>query len=204
MNKYQMRRSAVGCAALAIVFIGCAMKMSNIRDNKDTAPTTTTTAMDYEVPTEAATNRVRTTPDGFPICHECGQTIHSPEVFLTSTEITLLAKLVEGEAGGESYDCKKAVASAVVNRMNLGNMELVDVITEDGQFDVASYIDTIIPSEDSINAVKDIAYYGITVPKYVTFFRADEYHTWGDQAEYMCIDNTYFSYSEAVKDEVCG
>lgn len=195
MNKYQKRRTAVGCVALAIVFIGCAKHLNTTVPSE---PALTTTTMGFNVDPEPE-HEITTTPDGYVRCPECGQAVHSPDTFLTNTEMEMLARLVEGEAGGESYACKKAVASTVLNRMILSGAELVDIIYEEGQYDVAYELDTITASEDSLNAVKDVSIYGSTVPEYVTYFRADCYHSWGDQQPYIRIDNTYFSYSADVK-----
>lgn len=203
MTKYQIRRTILGCILITAAAVGCASTLHSTPKPED-IDVISTDAINYVPETTVHTERVlATTPDGYTICYNCGQAIHSPDNFLTSTEMLMLAKLVEGEAGGESFTCKKAVASVVLNRMNIDGAQLVDEIFAEGEFEVAGYIDVIEPSEDSINAVKEVCYYGSTVPRYVTFFRADYYHEWGDLHHYMQLDNTYFSYSQAIKDEQC-
>ena len=78
---------------------------------------------------------------------------------------------------------------------------LIEVIYEKNQYSVASMLDDASPSESSKNAVIEVLNYGATVPTYVTYFRSSCYHDWGDQVPYCHIDNTYFSYSQAMLDE---
>ncbi len=119
-------------------------------------------------------------------------------VSLTESEATMLAALVTLEAGAESYECQKAVASLVINRMLTSNSSLSDVIYAKNQFSVAGKVATTKPFDSCVKAVNDVLTNGTTLPIYVTFFRAGYYHSWGDQVAYCCIDNTYFSYSKAL------
>lgn len=122
-------------------------------------------------------------------------------VTLTEDEATLLAALVTLEAGAESYECQKAVASLVINRMLTSGSTLEGVIYAKNQFSVASRVASTTPFTSCVNAVEEVLTEGTTIPIYVTFFRASYYHTWGDQVAYCCIDNTYFSYSQALKNK---
>ncbi len=122
-------------------------------------------------------------------------------VTLTEDEATLLAALVTLEAGAESYECQKAVASLVINRMLTSGSTLESVIYAKNQFSVASRVASTTPFTSCVNAVEEVLTEGTTIPIYVTFFRASYYHTWGDQVAYCCIDNTYFSYSQALKNK---
>lgn len=118
-------------------------------------------------------------------------------IYLTESEIHEFATLVFLEAGCESYECKKAVASVVVNRMTTRGMDLRSVIYEEDQFSPAGYISQNSPTQDSLNAVMEVITYGPTIPLYVTFFRANYYFDW--LVPYMSIDHTYFSYDYSLK-----
>lgn len=122
-------------------------------------------------------------------------------VALTLQETRMLSVLVSLEAGGESYECKKGVASVVINRMLTSGMSLRDVIYQKGQFSTAYKVESSDPHPSCIDAVHDVLTNGRTLPVYVTFFRSGHYHNWGDQIPYVQINNTYFSYSESIRSE---
>ncbi len=122
-------------------------------------------------------------------------------VSLTAEEKKLLAALVTLEVGSESYECKLAVTSLIINRMLTSDSTLEEVIYAPNQFSVASKVASTTPSDSCVNAVNEVLATGTTLPIYVTFFRAGTYHSWGDQVPYCCIDNTYFSYSQALKNQ---
>ena len=121
-------------------------------------------------------------------------------ICLSDEEIRDLSALVYLEAGGESYECMKAVASVVINRMENSNSSLYDIIYAPNQFEPAHNIPYTNPSEDAINAVNEIITNGPCLPKNVTFFRAGYYHNWSDLIQpYTVIDNTYFSYDVRIE-----
>ncbi len=122
-------------------------------------------------------------------------------VSMTADEARMLAALVTLEAKGESYECQKAVASLVINRMLTSNLTVEGVIYQKNQFSTASRVASTTPTDSCMNAVNDVLTNGTTLPIYVTFFRASYYHSWGDQVPYCCMDNTYFSYSQALKNK---
>lgn len=201
MDKYKLRRTAlVGSVISILASAGCGTVVSSMTNEakSEASVVALDTSAAYEEPgmLTVATNGVN------PICPTCGQIIEGPDVFLTYNEIKMLAALVELEAGIESYECKKAVASVVINRMSIGNKDLLDVIYEKNQFSVADRVSEYEPTEETISAVKEVLTAGVTIPEYVTFFRAGQYHDWGDQTPYIKIDNTYFSYSLFVKDSI--
>lgn len=130
---------------------------------------------------------------------EMNRTIE-PFVSITEEEKRDFAALVYLEAGGESYECMKTVASVIVNRMTNNNLSLYDVIYAANQFEPANNIPHTTPSEEAVNAVNEIVQNGPCVPKNVTFFRASYYHNWGDLIQpYTVIDNTYFSYDVRIE-----
>ncbi len=122
-------------------------------------------------------------------------------VSLTDSEVTMLAALVTLEAGSEVYECQKAVASLVINRMLTGKSTLSDVIYAKNQFSTAGRVASTTPKSSCVQAVEEVLATGTTLPIYVTFFRASYYHSWGDQVAYCCLGNTYFSYSQALKNQ---
>lgn len=118
-------------------------------------------------------------------------------------DIYLFATVVFLEGGSESYECQQAIASVILNRMTTSGDSLEDVIYAENQFEVVPSIPYSSPSESSMNAVKYVLEYGPTVPEYVLYFRAGYYHNWADTiGDYMCIDNTYFSYNVELMEEL--
>lgn len=205
MDKYTHRRIALcGSIIILLTSVGCGAVVSSMRNetesSADVAPCSAvleaSAAYEGHGFNAVASNGVNA------ICPTCGQIIEGPNVFLTYNEIKLLASLVELEAGVESYECKKAVASVIINRMSIYDKDLVEVIYEKNQFSVADRVAEYEPSDESIEAVREVLTTGVTVPEYVTFFRAGYYHDWGDQTPYIQIDNTYFSYSESTKKQL--
>lgn len=119
---------------------------------------------------------------------------------LTEDEIHDLATLVFLEAGGESYECQKAVASVIINRVTTSGKSLYDIIYEKNQFTPAYLIECKEPTESTMNAVIEVCTNGPTIPEYVTYFRADYYHNFSEYIEdYINIDSTYFSYDVNLK-----
>lgn len=126
--------------------------------------------------------------------------ISEPFILLTEEEKRDFSALVYLEAGGESYECMKTVASVIVNRMINNNLSLYDVIYATNQFEPAENIPYTDPSEEAVQAVNEIIQNGPCVPKNVTFFRASYYHNWSDLIQpYTVIDNTYFSYDVRIE-----
>lgn len=122
-------------------------------------------------------------------------------VDLSDSEVYMLASLVTLEAGGEGYECQKAVASTVINRMYITGRSLYDVIYEPGQYSVSGTVSCTTPFDGVLEAVNEVVYNGTTLPVYVTYFRAGYYHSWGDQIPYCNFDNTYFSYSQSIRNK---
>ena len=126
--------------------------------------------------------------------------ISEPFVLLTEEEKRDFSALVYLEAGGESYECMKTVASVIVNRMVNNDLSLYDVIYATNQFEPAGNIQYTDPSEEAVSAVEEIVQNGPCVPKNVTLFRASYYHNWSDLIQpYTVIDNTYFSYDVRIE-----
>ncbi len=119
-------------------------------------------------------------------------------VTLTDEETTMLAALVTLEVGTEGYECQKAIASLVINRMLTSGSTVSEVIYAKNQFSVAGRVASTTPSEQCMKAVNEVLETGTTLPIYVTFFRSRYYHSWGDQVPYTVMDHTYFSYSKAL------
>lgn len=124
------------------------------------------------------------------------------DIRFTEDDIYLLATLVTLEVGAESYECQKAVASVVINRMIVDNKSLSDVIYQRNLFSVAPKVASAAPFDECIQAATDVVENGTTVPRYVTYFRAGHYHDWGDRyVSWKQIDKTYFTYDIKLKDK---
>ncbi|MDT8718231.1 cell wall hydrolase [Clostridium sp. 19966] len=81
----------------------------------------------------------------------------SPATQANVEDIKLLARLIESEAGGESYEGKLAVGSVVINRSKEDKKTIRDVIYFPGQFEGISSINfNIEPSSESINAANEV------------------------------------------------
>lgn len=168
----------------------------------DTLATETTTNPRKEYPVVQLANdtyRFNEVEDNIEDESEMNRTIQ-PFVSLTEEEKRDFSSLVYLEAGGESYECMKTVASVIVNRMINNNLSLYDVIYATNQFEPAENITYTDPSEEAVQAVNEIIQNGPCVPKNVTFFRASYYHNWSDLIQpYTVIDNTYFSYDVRIE-----
>lgn len=124
---------------------------------------------------------------------------------VSDEEIYALACLVWLEGRGESIECQEAIASVVINRYISDPdkyISLFDVIYEPMQFSPAGKIPNTTPTKLQIDIVNKIVADGPTIPEYVTYFRSSYFHNWGDQVPYKCMSNTYFSYSNALKDQL--
>ena len=68
------------------------------------------------------------------------ETTQGEAVSAGADDLTLLAAIIECEAGGESYDCQLAVGAAVINRVKSGSYpnSISGVIYQKGQFGPAS------------------------------------------------------------------
>lgn len=123
---------------------------------------------------------------------------------LSKSEINILASLVFFEGGAESIESQRAIASVVINRMKLDGLSLRQVVFAKNQFEPAHLIGNKSISSKYMERAKEVVNYvckhGPTVPKYVTYFRADYYHNWSGMHAYKKIDQTYFSYDEACYD----
>ena len=168
--------------------------------HKNTTSTTT------EVVTTTATTSTQTTTitttttaeniDDAAISISSDIEVHNDDIYnFSQYEIDMLAALVELEGSTDPYESKKAICSTVINRSFLEDRDVISIISDPNQYSVAYSLSSCVPSQDSIDAVYDVIINGSTLPIYVTSFRADYYHSWGDQTPYTNIGNTYFSYS---------
>lgn len=122
-------------------------------------------------------------------------------MYLTPEEQVDLATLVYLEAGCESYECQKGVASVVVNRMTQYDQTLHEVVYAKNQFSPAYLIESSTYDDTAIAATMDVLSNGPIFPENVLYFRADYYHNWGYGVEPYCvIDNTYFSYDSKYEE----
>lgn len=117
-----------------------------------------------------------------------------------------MATVVYLEARGESYECQKAVASVVLNRMTTQGKSLSEVIYAKDQFSVVGQIPYASPSASTWRAAEEVVMNGPSVPTCVTFFRSGHYHRWdyARVAPYEQMDRTYFSHDTSLCHEPGG
>ena len=111
---------------------------------------------------------------------------------LDQEDIELMARCVMSEAGGQSDECKEAVATTILNRwMSPNYSNSIPVIIADAY----STADNGPVTDSCYLAVYSaIAWWGsdyAVVPKCIYYFRAGHYHTWA--LDYRQIDDLYFS-----------
>lgn len=109
----------------------------------------------------------------------------------TEKEDAMLARLCMGEAGAEPMIGKIAVIATVLNRAEMFDMTIAEVVSESGQYDGSSYRGIV--TSDCYKAV-ELARYAVQMeafPKTMIYFRADRYHSFGEP--YTQIGNHYFS-----------
>lgn len=110
---------------------------------------------------------------------------------LSEYETQLLAKLVYCEVGNCSYRLKKAVASVVINQTKRYGLSIRGAIYRDGAFSTSYKVARTRASSSCIQAVRDVAMNGTTLPRSVIAFRNGHYHSFGRR--YCRIENVYFS-----------
>ena len=134
-------------------------------------------------------------------------TVKEDYISLSQDEIDLISKIVYLEGRGETYECQQAIVSVIINRMTTENKNAHEVIFAENQFTTAESVDEGEVTEDIQSIVIDIAANGPTIPVWVTYFRANQYHQWntkyGTVLPYDKIDHTYFSYDKKLYDEYC-
>lgn len=102
-----------------------------------------------------------------------------------------MAALVFLEVGGQSYKCKLAVTSVIINLAVSKKLSIHTTMFNSRRFSPANRISRTTPSEECIKAVNDILANGTTMPLNVTAFRNKHYHRFG--TPYCVIDKVYFS-----------
>lgn len=105
-----------------------------------------------------------------------------PSMILQEEDRELLAKLLYCEGRGESYECQKAIVSVVLNRVasNQFPNSIKGVVYQTNQFEpvLRGLLDNAKPSKQQYDAIDEVVNYGINIPEWVCYFRAD-YHSIG-------------------------
>lgn len=124
----------------------------------------------------------------------CSYSIYTGEQYIAfdQDDIDLMARVVMSEAGGQSDECKEAVATTILNRVvSPRYSSSVSRIVEDAY----STADNGPVTDACYLAVYSaIAWWGsdyAVLPKQCYYFRADHYHSWA--LDYRQIDDLYFS-----------
>ena len=120
---------------------------------------------------------------------------------ITSEDREMLARLVYREGNVESYECQKAIVSAVINRWLNGRWgkTLEEVVYAENQYSPASLLYKTTPTETNYKAVDEVLRYGCTIPSYVMYFRMNYHFDWQGYVPYIKISTTCFGYFEKDK-----
>ena len=102
------------------------------------------------------------------------------------TEDYLIASVVMAEAEGEEMVGKVAVASVILNRCELWNKTVFEVLNEPNQFAKGKE-----PNADCLRAVEIAKETRDLYPANMVYFRAAHYHTFGNP--FLVIGGHYFS-----------
>ena len=121
-------------------------------------------------------------------------------------DLYLLARLVESEAGNESYETKMMVASVVMNRVADSRFpnSIREVIYQKGQFEVTVHkVNGVLmidrePSLDSLRAANDILNKGSILPSNVlVFYQKGVDEGWvTSRTTHLISDDTVFAYMD--------
>ena len=116
---------------------------------------------------------------------------------LTDEEYRMYVLAVYLESGNQCYECKEAVASVIMNGVNLEEFPdtVYSVLTQDGQFTI-DFSCTDVPDSDCYLAVDNVLNYGSVLPSGVKYFFADyctDSWLWSREV-YTTIDNVVFAY----------
>lgn len=115
-------------------------------------------------------------------------------LMLDKEDIDLMARVVMSEAGGQSADCKEAVATVILNRVASPDypIDVYNVVYQKGAFSTA---DNGVPTNECYLAVYSaLTWFGTDyaiLPKSCYYFRDSHYHSWA--LNYRKIGDLYFS-----------
>lgn len=105
-------------------------------------------------------------------------------------ETSLIARVVQAEAGNQAFVGKIAVAMTILNRMDYYGQTAEEVIYADNQYATPASIWT----EEDERAVEFARQNRDLFPENLIFFRTDHYHSFGEP--YTVIGDHYFSVVE--------
>lgn len=116
---------------------------------------------------------------------------------ITQQEYDMLVLTVYLEAGNQTLDCKKAVASVVLNRVNHSDFPstVYSVLTQENQFTI-NFNRTDTLGAECYEAVDSVLEYGSILPPDVLYFFADYCNnSWlWSREQYIKYGNTIFAY----------
>ncbi len=116
---------------------------------------------------------------------------------ITQQEYDMLVLTVYLEAGNQTLDCKKAVASVVLNRVNHSDFPstVYSVLTQENQFTI-NFNRTDTPGAECYEAVDSVLEYGSILPPDVLYFFADYCdNSWlWSREQHIKYGNTIFTY----------
>ena len=120
------------------------------------------------------------------------------KIDITSSDIDLIERCVMSEAGGESDECQRMVATVILNRVACRDKfpdSVPGVIYDQNQFSIHNNGQPNIGVR--LNVLAAITLYdGQRIPYQLYYFRNSHYHNF--EIPYKKIDNTYFSLADNV------
>ena len=133
-------------------------------------------------------------PEAYMVEETCSYSIYTGDQYIAfdQDDIDLMARVVMSEAGGQSDECKEAVATTILNRVASPRYSRsVSRIVEDAYSTVNN---GPVTNECYLAVYSAIAWWGsdfAVLPRSIYYFRGGHYHEWA--LDYRQIDDLYFS-----------
>ena len=118
------------------------------------------------------------------------ETVEEEPDYLWADDRLLIARVVQAEAGTEPFVGKVAVAATILNRAELREMSISDVVFETNQY-ASPWVGTL--DEEVFRAVDFAIENRDLFPKNMFFFRTHHFHRMAFAEDYAQIGAHYFS-----------
>lgn len=133
-------------------------------------------------------------PEAHMLEESCSYSIYTGEQYIAfdQDDIDLMARVVMSEAGGQSDECKEAVATTILNRVASPRYSSSVYRIVDDAYSTA--YNGPVTDACYLAVYSAIAWWGsdyAVLPKQAYYFRSGHYHTWA--LDYRQIDDLYFS-----------
>ena len=129
-----------------------------------------------------------------PIKHRIEEKVETPKEVVAydpwEDDRLLIAKVVQAEAGNQPFVGMVAVASTILNRAELRDMTIAEVVYEKNQY-ASPWVGTI--ENDVMDAVDFAKENRDLFPRNMIYFRTNHYHTMKNAEDYTQIGDHFFS-----------